>query len=96
MARKGAPGSARFVGMLTVPNRPFRIVLAGESVDRQPFRRVHQRLFQPVAQAPSRRRQLQGLAPDEAAFFQRVLDESDPVVKAEAEADVAGINDRHS
>jgi len=93
MARKGTPGSSRFLGMMTVPNRPFRIALTGESVEGHPFRRVHRRLFQPVAQALSRRRQLQGLAPDEAAFFQRVLDESDPVVKAEAEAEVAGIND---
>ena len=93
MARKGTPGSSRFVGMMTVPNRPFRIVLTGETVGGQPFRRVHRRLFQPVTQVPSQRRQLQGLAPDEAAFFQRILDESDPLVKAEAEAEVAGMND---
>lgn len=93
MARKGAPGSSRFVGMMTVPDRPFRIALIGESVEGQPFRRLHRRLYQPVAQAPPRRRQLQGLAPDEAAFFQRILDESDPLVKAEAEAEVAGITD---
>lgn len=93
MARKGAPGNSRFVGMMTVQNRPFRIVLTGESVEGHSFRRVHRRLFQPVAQAPLRRRQLQGLAPDEAALFQRILDESDPLVKAEAEAEVAGIND---
>lgn len=93
MARKGTPASSRFVGMMTVPDRPFRIVLTGESVGGHPFRRVHRRLFQPVAQAPSRRRQLQGLAPDQAAFFQRILDESDPLVKAGAEAEVAGISD---
>ena len=93
MARKGSPGRSRFVGMMTVPNRPFRIVLTGEAVGGEPFRRVHRRLFQPVAQPPSRRQQLQGLAPDQAVFFQRILDESDPVIKAEAEADVAGIKD---
>jgi len=93
MALNGTPGSSRFLGMMTVPNRPFRIVLSGETVGGQPFRRVHRRLFQPVAQAPSQRRQLQGLPPDEAALFQRILDEAAPVVKAEAEAEVAGISD---
>ena len=91
MAGKGPPGSSRFVGMMNVPNRPFRIVLTGESLEGQLFRRVHRRLFQPVAQARSRREQLQGLAPDEAAFFQRILEASEPYVKAEAEAEVAGI-----
>jgi hypothetical protein len=93
MARKGTPGSSRYVGMMTVPNQPFRVVLTGESVGGQPFRRVHRRLFRPVARAPSRRQQMQGLAPDEAAFFQRMLDEADPLVKAQAEAEVAGITE---
>lgn len=92
MARQGTPGSSHFFGMMTVPDRPFRIVLTGETVDGQPFKRVHRRLFQPVAQA-SRRQQLEGLAPDQAAAFQRLIDESDPRIKAEVEAQVAGITD---
>jgi hypothetical protein len=44
----GGPGSYEFIGVMTVPPHPFRIVLSGESVDGHPFRRVYGRLFRPV------------------------------------------------
>jgi hypothetical protein len=43
----GVPGLVEFIGMLTVPARPFRILLSGQTVDGRGFRGLHDRLFRP-------------------------------------------------
>ena len=44
----GAGGSSGFYGLMTVPNRPFRVALTGEAIDGQRYQRVYQRLFKPI------------------------------------------------
>jgi hypothetical protein len=44
--------SGRFVGMLTVPSEPFRIVLRGITHDGRRFHGVQRQLFRPVQTAP--------------------------------------------
>jgi hypothetical protein len=84
----GVPGSSEFIGLMTVPSRPFRIVLTGQSVDGRPFRRVYERLFRPLTR-PVERRLPPDLPPEYAAEFQRQVDEQGPRLIAEAEAYVA-------
>ena len=49
----GASGEGEFLGMMTVPALPFRIVLNGESADGRRFTRVYRRLFTPVPAPPA-------------------------------------------
>lgn len=47
IARGDRSGLSQFIGMMTVPSQPFRILLSGHSVDGRPFRLVYPRLFRP-------------------------------------------------
>ncbi|MEO6237422.1 MAG: hypothetical protein ABIQ52_10530 [Vicinamibacterales bacterium] len=49
IARRGraVPGQSEFLGMITVPAQPFRILLTGQSVDGRRFLRLYERLFRP-------------------------------------------------
>jgi hypothetical protein len=47
----GVPGQYEFIGMMTVPARPFRVRLSGEDVHGQPFTRLSRR-FAPLSEAP--------------------------------------------
>jgi len=47
IARGDRGGHSQFIGMMTVPSRPFRIRLSGQSVDGRRFQRLHERLFRP-------------------------------------------------
>lgn len=85
----GVAGQFEFIGLMTVPAHPFRIVLSGEAVDGRSFRRVFPRLFRPVAEPPP------GLQfdPDDprelAVAIQQKFDELAPTAVAEREALVA-------
>jgi hypothetical protein len=84
----GVPGSFDFIGLMTVPSQPFRVVLSGQGVDGRPFRRVYERLFRPLTRRVERRLP-RDLPPEYAAEFQRQVDEQGPRLIAEAEAYVA-------
>ncbi|HLA11582.1 MAG TPA: hypothetical protein VJ023_13425 [Pyrinomonadaceae bacterium] len=43
-----ASGRAGFYGFMKVPDRPFRVVVSGESLDGGSYRQVHNRLFKPT------------------------------------------------
>lgn len=43
-----ASGRSGFFGAMTVPDRPFRVVLSGEGVNGRRYRRAYQRLFRPI------------------------------------------------
>jgi hypothetical protein len=49
IARRGTsvPGSSEFVGMMDVPDRPFRFRLTGQSIDGRRFHALDERLFKP-------------------------------------------------
>jgi hypothetical protein len=47
IARGDRGGHSQFIGMMTVPSQPFRILLSGQSVDGRPFRHLYPRLFRP-------------------------------------------------
>lgn len=48
----GVPGDYDFIGMMTVPSRPFRVRMSGEDVYGQRFSRVDSRLFKPTLETP--------------------------------------------
>ena len=94
IARKPGPsGSWRFVGLVTVPIRPFRVVLSGRDIHGQPFRRVYRRLFTPTDRAPSRAALWADLSPEEASFMRRMLDEAGPRLITEVQSDLAPTQD---
>lgn len=80
---------SRFVGMMSVPAHPFRIVLRGESIDGEPFLRTGDRLFRPVYRQPAPPRASPALPPEEARMVQQIIDEVFPRIVDEVEAQVA-------
>ena len=89
MGRKPGPlGSWRFVGSMTVPTHPFRIVLEGEGIDGRPFTRAHRRLFRPADRETSRPGPPEGLPESEAALLRQMVDEAGPRLIAELQADL--------
>jgi hypothetical protein len=52
MAHHSITGDYGFIGMLTVPSRPFRVRLSGEDVFGQRFTLTYPRLFTPTIDAP--------------------------------------------
>ncbi len=44
-----AAGFPNFYGVMVVPDRPFRVVVSGEGVDGEKYRRVYERLFRPTS-----------------------------------------------
>jgi hypothetical protein len=47
IARGDRSGQTQFIGMMTVPSQPFRILLTGQSVDGRRFEFLYRRLFRP-------------------------------------------------
>jgi hypothetical protein len=89
IARKPGPlGSWRFVGSMTVPTHPFRIVLEGEGIDGSPFTRAHKRLFRPADSETSRTGPAAGLSESDAALLRQMVDEAGPRLIAEVQADL--------
>ncbi len=82
-------GSSRFIGMMIVPAHPFRIVITGEAIDGQTFRRAHKRLFRPIDRADARPRSWPGLSPESATLVQRSLDEVGPQLIADVRTHLA-------
>ena len=78
MGRKSELWNSRFLGMMTVPAKPFRIALSGEGTDGRPFRRVGKRLFRPLgrAPAPAALDLPPDVSPAEAKLFQQMLDKA--------------------
>jgi len=45
----GIPSDSEFLGLMTVPDQPFRIRLSGETIDGRSVRRTFERRFEPTA-----------------------------------------------
>lgn len=73
MGRKPEVWTPRFLGMMTVPQKSFRIALSGEATDGRPFRRVSSRLVRPLDRALVPNPQPEML-PAEAQEFRRLID----------------------
>lgn len=78
-----------FVGLMTVPAHRFRIVLSGETVDGQKFRRVYRRLFRPVNRPDAGWTLPPDLPPEDRQAFQQMYDMAAPKAIAERRALVA-------
>lgn len=85
----GVAGGSDFVGLMRVPDRPFRIRLSGESIDGRAFNRTFRRRFRPVEELPDTR-PYPDLPREVAAEFERLLNERAPAVIAERKALLAG------
>jgi hypothetical protein len=88
-AGSGVPGESEFLGLMDVPNRPFRIRLTGESFDGRSVRRVFHRRFVPRAEAAHDAPHPADVSLEDAKAFQRMFDELAPRVVAERQALVA-------
>ena len=76
MGRRPTGGRPHFLGMMTVPAKPFRIALSSEATDGRLFRRVNRRLFRPLNRAPVAPTLPFETSPSEAQEFRRLLDEA--------------------
>ncbi len=84
----GVALSSNFVGFMVVPARSFRIVLSGEAVDGQKFRRVS-RLFRPVDRPDLGWQLPPDLPKEEREAFQQMYDTLAPKALEERRALVA-------
>jgi hypothetical protein len=71
----GVPGDYEFIGMMTVPSRPFRVRLSGNDVHGQRFTRLS-RLITPAADAPSRHVIPPGFPPEFVSRIEQMFDET--------------------
>jgi hypothetical protein len=91
IATHSTGGSFEFLGLMTVPSQPFRILLEGESVDGKAFKRAYPRLFRPVNEPQARLPRFPPDFPRElVAGFQQMFDHLAPKTIAERQALVAG------
>ena len=67
--------TSRLVGLMVVPDRPFRIVMTGAAVDGVRYRRTYKRLFRPI-QGPSVRRLPPDVPTDLAKHMTQMADEA--------------------
>ena len=81
-----------FLGLMIVPAHPFRIVLSGETVDGQKFRRVYRRLFRPVDRPDAGLSLPPDFTREEAQVFHQLYDMAAPQAIAERQAIVATAN----
>ncbi len=88
----GVGASHEFIGLMTVPTHPFRIVLTGETLDGQKFRRVYRRLFRPVDRPDAGWSLPPDVPREEAQAFQQMYDIWAPRAIAERRALVAAAN----
>jgi hypothetical protein len=71
----GVPGDYEFIGMMTVPSRPFRVRLSGNDVHGQRFTRLS-RLITPVADEPPRTVIPPGFPPEFVSRIEQMFDET--------------------
>ena len=91
MLRQTRSGFPRYLGVMTVPAHPFRIVLTGHSVNGEPFRRADEKLFRPLDRPPSRAQSSHGQAAGWIELLERVVEEKGPQLVADMKADLASI-----
>lgn len=87
IARGDRGGQSQFIGMITVPSQPFRILLSGHSVDGRRFRLLYPRLFRPGK--ASLEIPVDAPVPPEYAGQRRLMEEAAKIQLLEAERFVA-------
>ena len=91
MLRQTRSGFPRYLGVMTVPAHPFRIVLTGHSVNGEPFRRADKKLFRPLDRPPSRAQSSDAQAAGWIELLERVIEEKGPQLVAEMKAELANM-----
>jgi hypothetical protein len=71
-----ASGTSDLVGLMVVPDRPFRIVMAGAAVEGVEYRRTYKRLFRPTQDLPAVRRLPPDVPADLAQHMTQTADEA--------------------
>jgi hypothetical protein len=69
-------GTTKLVGLMVVPDRPFRIEMTGAAVDGVRYRRTYKRLFRPTQALPSVRRLPPDVPTDLAKHMTQIVDEA--------------------
>jgi hypothetical protein len=69
-------GTSKLVGLMVVPDRPFRIVMTGAAVDGVRYRRTYKRLFRPTRAQPSGSRLSPDVPTDRAKHMTQIADEA--------------------
>jgi hypothetical protein len=67
--------ASELVGLMSVPDRPFRIVMAGTALDGVSYRRTYARLFRPTLRPPAGPRLPANTPPDMAERMKQAADE---------------------
>jgi hypothetical protein len=76
MREPNASGTSDLVGVMVVPDQPFRIVMAGAAVDGVEYRSTYKRLFRPTQDLPSVRRLPPDVPADLAKHMMQTADEA--------------------
>ena len=81
-------GTSKLVGLMVVPDRPFRIVMTGAAVDGVRYRRTYRRLFRPI-QGPAVRRLPPDVPTNLAKRMTQMADEAERQAIARLESQFA-------
>ena len=76
MRQPNGSDTSELVGLMVVPDRPFRIVMTGAAVDGVPYRRTYKRLFRPTQEPPSGRQLPPDVPTDLATHMTQIADEA--------------------
>lgn len=74
--RPNGSGTSEVYGLLVVPDRPFRIVMTGETIDGARYQRTNARLFRPTQRPPGGPRLPPNTPPEMAGRMTQMADES--------------------
>jgi len=89
IGRQTRSGFPRYLGVMTVPAHPFRIVLTGHTVNGEPFRRADDKVFRPIERAAPRPQSSHGLPAGWIELIERLVEDKGPQLIAEVKADLA-------
>lgn len=76
MRQPNGSDTSELVGLMVVPDRPFRIVMTGAAVDGVPYRRTYKHLFRPTPDLPSVRRLPPDVPTDLAKHMTQIADQA--------------------
>lgn len=81
--KSGDVFDSEFVGVVKVPNEPFKVRVSGLDVNGKPYRRTYPRLFRPIKGRPVGPRLPAGMPADQAASLKRMIEAYDQQTRTE-------------
>jgi hypothetical protein len=83
-----ASGGSEFVGLLSVPPVPFRVMVSGQGIDGTTYRQMHEGVFRPTSRPPAGPLTPPGIPPASANRLVRLVEEARRQAEAKIEEDL--------